>query len=493
MIRRKPLPGRPAKPSQAISKSPVIGAGFTGLNAARKLAKSGVKVALIEAEHVGYGASGRNGGHLNSGHFASFGAAKAHFGEAKARRFWRSYDDSIDMIEAIIAEERIDCSFRRGGKLKLASKPSHVKQLQAMCEELRREVDPSVQWLSRGDVRKELGSETFHGAVLSPKSAMMHMGQYANGMAEAAARHGATIWERNPVESCIRVSDGRRITSPTGSLAARQVILATDAYTPENFDYYRRRMMPIASFIVVTLARDLDERPLHGSKKKVDMLGLANERRAHFERILVCPCRADKDAVVAQCVHHIQRHCPPACRRGTLRPDIDAKEQTGVSDGANPIWLLRDFLQPGSEALAHGKRFLGDLVALQDRQHGVRGRYANRISGERVRVASGGAKLLHRCFATNDRANWKSVAHRLAEGSEIGNDPVPFKAPHMSAGSPKTRLNFVGDDETTCLSHRRNSTGNEARRIDPYAIAGKNTVDEQGRNADATTVQIHNG
>ncbi|TIL79282.1 MAG: FAD-binding oxidoreductase, partial [Mesorhizobium sp.] len=132
-----------------------------------------------------------------------------------ARRFWRSYDDSIDMIEAIIAEEAIDCSFRRGGKLKLASKPSHVKGLQAMCEELRREVDPSVEWLSRGDVRNELGSEAFHGAVLSRKSAMMHMGRYANGMAEAAARHGATIWEHNPVRSCIRVSDGWRITSPT--------------------------------------------------------------------------------------------------------------------------------------------------------------------------------------------------------------------------------------------------------------------------------------
>jgi glycine/D-amino acid oxidase-like deaminating enzyme len=230
----------------------VIGAGFTGLNAARKLAKSGVKVALIEAEHVGYGASGRNGGHLNSGHFASFGAAKAHFGDAKARRLWGAYDASIDMIEAIIQEEKIECSFRRGGKLKLASKASHVNALQAMCKEIRREVDPSVEWLTREDLRNELGSDSFHGAVLYPRSAMMHMGCYASGLAAAARRYGAMVWEHNPVTACERVLNGWRLTTPTGSLIARQVILATDAYTTETFGFFARRLMPIASFIIVT-------------------------------------------------------------------------------------------------------------------------------------------------------------------------------------------------------------------------------------------------
>lgn len=135
----------------------------------------------------------------------------------------------------------------------------------------------------------------------------------------------------------------------------------------------------------------------------------------------------------------------------------------------------------------------GDLITLQDCQHGVRRRYANCISGESVRVARCGTKLLHRCSATNNSANWKSIAHRLAEGNQIRSDLVPLEAPHMSPGSSEARLNLVGDDETTCLPHRLNATGNEAGRIHPNAITGKNTVDEQGRDANAARVQIHNG
>ena len=95
----------------------VIGGGFTGLAAARQLAKSGARVAVLEANHIGWGASGRNGGHLNNGLAHSFIAAKAELGKERAVALYRALDDSIDTIEKIVAEEAIDCALRRAGNL----------------------------------------------------------------------------------------------------------------------------------------------------------------------------------------------------------------------------------------------------------------------------------------------------------------------------------------------------------------------------------------
>ncbi|WP_296741169.1 FAD-binding oxidoreductase [Mesorhizobium sp.] len=274
----EPFRGAKSEPVSGDFDVAVVGAGFTGLNAARRLAKSGMKVALIEAQHVAYGASGRNGGHLNSGLAESFGSASAHMGEERARRLWRAYDQSIDMIERIVEEEQIDCSFRRAGKLKLASKPSHVERLRTMADDIRREVDSSARWLDRDEVRAELGSEAFHGAILYPKSAMAHMGRYANGLAAAAKKHGASIWEHNPVTARHKVANGWKLTTPTGSLTARQIILATDAYTTSAFGYFQRRIIPIASFIIAT--RPLTEvevkETLAGNRTYVNSLNIAN-------------------------------------------------------------------------------------------------------------------------------------------------------------------------------------------------------------------------
>lgn len=234
----------------------VIGAGFTGLNAARKLARQGVTVAVLEAEHVGAGGSGRNGGHLNNGIAHGYGDAVAHLGAERARTLYRAYDRSIDMIEEVIAEERIDCNFRRAGKLKLASKPSHAAGLRANQERIAREVDPDTAWLERADLHGEIGSQAFHGAALFRKSAMMHMGRYLSGLADAAVRHGARVWEDAPVTGRTKTRGGWELATPRGRLEAETVIAATGAYSarlPEApLGYFRRRIIPVASFLIAT-------------------------------------------------------------------------------------------------------------------------------------------------------------------------------------------------------------------------------------------------
>ncbi|WP_108260162.1 NAD(P)/FAD-dependent oxidoreductase [Mangrovicoccus ximenensis] len=284
----------------------VIGGGFTGLNAARKLAKEGVSVALLEAAHVGAGGSGRNGGHLNNGVAHGYASAKAHLGAERAHALYRAYDRSIDMIEALVAEEGIDCNFRRCGKLKLASKASHADGLKANIELIAREVDPETGWIPREGLEAEVGGGGFHGGALYRKTAMMHMGRYVHGLAEAAARHGAKIWEDAPVTAREKTGSGWKVTTPKGSIEADRVIAATGAYGGSvkgaPFGYFRRRIISVGSFIIAT--RPLNEAEIAatvpGNRTYVTSLNIGNYFRLTPDNRLIFGGRARFSAVSDQ-------------------------------------------------------------------------------------------------------------------------------------------------------------------------------------------------
>ncbi len=243
--------GEAPGPVEGHYDAAIIGGGFTGLAAAHRLAKAGAKVAVLEAERVGWGASGRNGGHLNNGLAHSYLTAKAELGKERAIALYRALDDSVDTIETLVAEEGIDCNFRRAGKLKLASKPQHFESIARNFEALHAEVDPDTAVLSAHDLKSEIGSP-FHGAMLSKKSAMMHMGRYVAGLATSAARHGAIIHENAAVTDRKQVGNKHEITTSRGRISADNVLLATGAYTTPNFSYFRRRIISVGSFIIAT-------------------------------------------------------------------------------------------------------------------------------------------------------------------------------------------------------------------------------------------------
>ena len=190
---------------------------------------AGRSVVVLEARVVGFGASGRNGGHLNNGIAHSYLAARAEFGADKARALYHAFDAGVDFIERLVVEEGIDCAFRRAGKLKLASKPQHMAGIRANYQAIHAEVDPDTALLTREELRGEIGSDAFHGAMLQKKSAMMHMGRFVTGLADATVRHGAVIHENAPVTACVRQGTGWRVETPNGTVTAGQVLLATGA------------------------------------------------------------------------------------------------------------------------------------------------------------------------------------------------------------------------------------------------------------------------
>ncbi|MRV71704.1 FAD-dependent oxidoreductase [Duganella sp. FT92W] len=231
----------------------VVGGGFTGLSAALALARRGASVVVLEAGRVVGEASGRNGGHCNSGLAHDFGTLAARLGVDQARAFYQAYDAAVDTVASIVRQEEIACDFARVGKLKLAAKPEHYGKLERACELLRREVDPHVEMVPAERIGTEVGSGQFYGGLLQTTSAQMHMGKFGVGLAHAAARAGAQVYEQAPVTKLERRSDGGfRVTCGRGAVDAGQVLLATGNSRTGPFFHFRRRMLSVGSFIIAT-------------------------------------------------------------------------------------------------------------------------------------------------------------------------------------------------------------------------------------------------
>lgn len=249
----QPFKSAASGPVQGSCDVAVIGGGLTGASAALALAKKGARVVLLEAGTIGNAASGRNGGMCNNGFAQDYGMMSAKLGTDVANRLYRAFDAGVDLVERLVAEENIDCSFARVGKIKLAAKPEHYDKLLRSQELLAATVDPDTHMVSRADLAGEVGSDRYYGGLVYRKGAGMHVGRFVRGLAEAAARRGVEFHEHTPMTGLRPAPGGGHIVeTPTGRLHAKQVLLASGTSQTGPLGWIRRRIVPVGAFIIVT-------------------------------------------------------------------------------------------------------------------------------------------------------------------------------------------------------------------------------------------------
>jgi len=272
----------------------VIGAGFTGLSAARTLAKRGAKVAVLESETIGWGASSRNGGMVLTGLKLGVNQLISRYGRELTQRMYAASLGTIDCVEEVVREEAIDCDFSRCGHLEVACKQKHFDDYARQAEVIAREFNHTLRVVQKQDLSAEIGSSIYFGGMVDEVSAGLNPARYVAGLGRAAMKAGAEIFEHTRVQSVQRNSRqgeaGWQLATSRGPLWAHEVFVATSGYTGRATPALQRKLIPIGSFIITTevlpekLAQDLSprNRMIYDSKNYLYYYRLTPDRRMLF-------------------------------------------------------------------------------------------------------------------------------------------------------------------------------------------------------------------
>lgn len=229
----------------------IVGAGYTGLSAALHLAARGYSVAVLEAERVGWGASGRNGGQLGTGQRKDQRSLEKTLGKEWARRLWALGVESNALVKELIARHRIDCDLKPG-LLQAGWKRSCATWLKSEAEHLETEYGyTGMRYVPRDEMHEMVATECYHGGLLDEGGAHLHPLNYALGLARAAREGGVRIYEETRVLD-VAQGDPAEVKTAAGTVRARHVLLACNAYLGRLAPEIAGHMMPINNFILAT-------------------------------------------------------------------------------------------------------------------------------------------------------------------------------------------------------------------------------------------------
>ncbi len=230
----------------------VVGSGYTGTTAAIRLRQAGVQVVLIDREKLGTTASARNGGMTLTGLTQGVASAEKKLGRETVKRLFTEALESVDTVERIVAEGKIDCYFQRYGHLEAAFKPSHFEHLKHEQEYLASHFNHETKLIPPGDLPAEIGSALYHGALLDPVSAGVHPAKYIAGLVSMADQAGVELHEEVTAERIERRGSKFTVQTNRKEIVADNVIVATNGYTGRLTPWIQRRLVSTRSLMIAT-------------------------------------------------------------------------------------------------------------------------------------------------------------------------------------------------------------------------------------------------
>jgi glycine/D-amino acid oxidase-like deaminating enzyme len=231
----------------------VVGGGYTGLSAARTLARGGARVVLVERGRLGEGASSRNGGFVLPGYKLEVEGLIRRVGLERARVLFADTLAAVDFVEQVVRDEAIACDFSRSGHLVLAARPAHLRGLAATARLLEREFGYRSELIGPGELAREIVTPRYHGGWLDPAAGRIQPAAWLHGLARSALAAGARLLEHSPAGAIRRDAGGFEVDcGARGRIRAGEVLLATNGYSGTLHPPVARRLIPVGSYVIAT-------------------------------------------------------------------------------------------------------------------------------------------------------------------------------------------------------------------------------------------------